>query len=128
MPAGPIIPVAVKTPDIFDICAAADTYESCWRDNLSGVHDAKLELACPQTGGDVLEVACGSGFLTFRVAARIGATGSVMASDISTDMVELLQRRVVQLGHGNVTAVRADAETMHRGRRRGPRTPARVVS
>ena len=69
MPAGPIISVAVKTLDIFDICAAAGTYESCWRDNLSGVHDAKLELACPQTGGNVLEAAYGSGFLTLRVAA-----------------------------------------------------------
>jgi ubiquinone/menaquinone biosynthesis C-methylase UbiE len=66
---------------------AASSYESFWSAQLRPAQDLMLELAALQPGERVLDIACGTGLVTFRAADAVGSTGFVAASDISEDMV-----------------------------------------
>jgi ubiquinone/menaquinone biosynthesis C-methylase UbiE len=46
-----------------------------------------LDLAQPQPGERVLDVACGTGVLARRVAPLVGSTGQVVGLDLSPDML-----------------------------------------
>jgi ubiquinone/menaquinone biosynthesis C-methylase UbiE len=46
-----------------------------------------LELAAPAAGERVLNLACGTGVVARRLAARVGATGTVVGVDINNQMV-----------------------------------------
>ncbi len=92
--------------------AAAETYDAVWRENLRTVHDALFEMAALNPGERVLELACGSGFVTFRAAELVQASGRVLATDISAEMVKLVQDRARQGGFGQVTAERREAESL----------------
>ncbi len=46
-----------------------------------------LDYAKPRAGGDVLDVACGTGIVARNVAPRVGEQGRVVALDISPDML-----------------------------------------
>jgi ubiquinone/menaquinone biosynthesis C-methylase UbiE len=46
-----------------------------------------LELAAPAPGERVLDLACGTGVVARRLAARVGATGTVVGVDINEPMV-----------------------------------------
>lgn len=92
--------------------AAAKIYDTVWRENLAPAHDAMLELAEIAPGNRVLEVAAGSGFLTFRAAEAVGAEGRILATDISAEMVKLLQAHAESLGLDHVSAERREAENL----------------
>lgn len=92
--------------------AAAAVYEHSWQDNLAQTHEAMLGMAKLEVGDHVLEVACGSGLLTFRAADLVGPSGSIRASDISAEMVEIVAARAKALAYGHVTVARADAEAL----------------
>src|SRR6478672_662618 len=47
-----------------------------------------LSLAGIQAGHHVLDLACGTGDPSFAIAARVGATGSVLGLDLSSAMAE----------------------------------------
>ena len=66
---------------------AAAHYESFWSEQLRPAQDLMLSLAALQPGERVLDVACGTGLVTFRAAEAIGPRGFIAASDISEDMV-----------------------------------------
>jgi ubiquinone/menaquinone biosynthesis C-methylase UbiE len=66
---------------------AAASYESFWSAQLRPAQDLMLELATLQPGERVLDIACGTGLVTFRAADAVGPAGFVAASDISEDMV-----------------------------------------
>jgi len=89
---------------------AADLYETGWRESLARVQAELLELAAAEPGEQVLDVACGTGLVTFPLAERVGPTGRVFATDISERMVEALRARAEAMGHTQVEALRADAE------------------
>ena len=92
--------------------AAAKNYEAAWRDNVAPAHAAMFKLADLRSGEDVLDVACGSGLVTFRAAGIVGPSGSVLSTDISDEMVRLVQQRAEQTGCVNVQARRMDAEAL----------------
>lgn len=46
-----------------------------------------VELACIQPGEHVLDLACGTGLVTFLAASAVGAAGKVTGVDISTGML-----------------------------------------
>ena len=46
-----------------------------------------IELAKPQTGERVLDVACGTGIVARRAAERVGATGYVLGVDLNPAMI-----------------------------------------
>jgi len=66
-----------------------------------------LELTCDALRGRerVLEVAAGTGLVTRAIA---GAAGALIATDYANAMVDLLTRRVKELGLANVRCEQAD--------------------
>jgi ubiquinone/menaquinone biosynthesis C-methylase UbiE len=58
-------------------------------------------------GGEVVaDLGAGSGYFTFRLAAKVGKTGKVLAVEIQDEMIETLRRRAKALGVTNVEEVK----------------------
>ncbi len=74
--------------------------------------DAMLEMAGVCPGQTVLDVAAGAGDQTLDIAARVGATGAVVATDISENILSYALGNAVRAGHGNVRIHPADAEDL----------------
>lgn len=66
---------------------AAAHYEGYWSEQLRPAQDLMLTLASLAPGEHVLDLACGTGLVTFRAAEAVGSSGRIAASDISEDMV-----------------------------------------
>lgn len=67
--------------------------------------DVALNVLNIQTGASVADVGAGSGYLTEKLAARVGATGRVWANDVQPQMLEMLGRRLATRHITNVTLV-----------------------
>jgi ubiquinone/menaquinone biosynthesis C-methylase UbiE len=91
---------------------AADHYEQFWQAQLAPAQQRLLELAALKPGERVLEVACGTGLVTFPAARAVGAGGEVVATDISEVMVTRLQADANAQGLDNIVTKRADAEKL----------------
>ncbi len=92
--------------------AASESYEKSWRENIAPAHEVILELAHLQPNEAVLDVACGSGLLSFRAAEIVGAQGSVAATDISEQMVNLVSSTASKTGVENIAPSRMEAEAL----------------
>jgi ubiquinone/menaquinone biosynthesis C-methylase UbiE len=92
--------------------AAAKTYDATWRENLRPAHAAMFEMVALKPTERVVELACGSGFATFQAAELVQGSGHILATDISAEMVKLVQARARQLGFDHVTAERREAENL----------------
>jgi len=58
-------------------------------------------------GGEVVaDLGAGSGYFTFRLAAKVGKTGKVLAVEIQDEMLAALRRRATDLGVTNVEEVK----------------------
>ncbi len=90
---------------------AAVDYERGWAAQLKPAQDQLLALAALQPGEAVLDLAAGTGLVTFPAAEAVGATGRVVATDISDAMVAMLRGEAARRRLAQVTAQRADAET-----------------
>ena len=91
---------------------AAEDYEPLWRSQLA-VAQAALVDGCDLAAGEaVLDVACGTGLVTFAAASTVGPTGRVLGVDISGQMVEAGCRRAREGGRSNVQFARMDAEAL----------------
>ena len=77
---------------------AAGDYEAGWRDQLEPAQSLMLEMAALRPGERVLDVACGTGLVSFRALEQVGAAGSVLGTDISAEMVEGARRRADEAG------------------------------
>jgi len=59
-------------------------------------------------GGEVVaDLGAGSGYFAFRLAAKVGKTGKVLAVEVQDEMLEILRRRTAMLGFTNVEEVKA---------------------
>ncbi len=76
---------------------------------LAGVEDMLLERAKPRPGERVLEIGCGTGTTTARLADAVGSTGHVTAIDVSRPMLDVARIRLA--AQRNVTLTEADAAT-----------------
>ena len=66
----------------------------------------QLLAALPIKPGDVVaDIGAGSGYLTWRLAQRVGPTGRVYANDIQPEMLALLRTNVLAHGVTNVLPV-----------------------
>jgi ubiquinone/menaquinone biosynthesis C-methylase UbiE len=54
----------------------------------------------------VADLGAGSGYFTFRLAAKVGGTGKVLAVDIQDGMLNALRQRAAALGVTNVEEVK----------------------
>lgn len=91
---------------------AVGDYEAGWRAQLEPAQSLMLEKAALQPGERVLDVACGTGLVSFRAADAVGDGGTVVGTDISGEMVETARRRAVEQGLANTRFERFDAEDL----------------
>jgi ubiquinone/menaquinone biosynthesis C-methylase UbiE len=91
---------------------AAEFYDASWQEQLKPAQDKMLEMAALKPGEMVLETACGSGLVTFRIASAVGPDGEVIATDLSDKMVEITQKGAAAQNLKNVTVFRMDAEKL----------------
>jgi len=91
--------------------AAAD-YEMLWQAQLADAQTALLAAAGLRGGERVLDVACGTGLVSFAAAHAVGPAGQVLGVDLSDGMVEAARLRAVRREVPNATFMRMDAETL----------------
>ncbi len=71
-----------------------------------------LELLRPSPGSVLLDVGAGTGLVALLAAAWVGSEGSVIGSDIATNMVSLATQAVTEQRATNVTFCPMDAEQL----------------
>jgi ubiquinone/menaquinone biosynthesis C-methylase UbiE len=102
---------------------ASPYYESFWQRQLKPAQDLLLELAKLQPGERVLDVACGTGLVSFRALEAVGAgpvdgtvvgvrDGTVVGTDISDKMIEAATGAAAQKGVTGVRFQQMDAEAL----------------
>lgn len=89
---------------------AAAYYDQYWARQLEPAQDRVLTMAAIHEGESVLDVACGTGLVTFRAAESAGPRGRVVATDISDAMIDRVNAIAAERGMPHVTAERCDAE------------------
>ena len=67
--------------------------------------DVALNAIKIPKGASVADIGAGSGYLTVRLAARVGATGRVFANDVQPQMLNMLARRLSNSRITNVTLI-----------------------
>jgi len=67
--------------------------------------DAAIAALDLEPGLVVADVGAGSGYMSVRMARRVGATGRVYATDIQPEMIALLEERLADEKVANVTPV-----------------------
>jgi enediyne biosynthesis protein CalE5 len=72
--------------------------------------DKLLDLAAPQPGERVLELACGPGGLGLAAADQVGPSGAVVLSDVASEMTAIAAQRAAARGLDNVTTAVLDIE------------------
>ncbi|MBS1728060.1 MAG: class I SAM-dependent methyltransferase [Armatimonadetes bacterium] len=79
---------------------------------LGDATEMMLDLAAVGIGSRVLDVAAGAGGQTIAAAQRVGSTGSVLATDISLEILHYAQSSAREVGLDNVEIFQADGETL----------------
>src|SRR6266536_3429269 len=69
-------------------------------------------MAGVKPGLRVLDLSCGAGSQTLRAASRVGPTGSVVATDISANMLEYVREHARRGAFDNITTVECAAEDL----------------
>jgi len=90
---------------------AAAYYEEFWAAQLRPSVDRLLELAALKPGERVLDVACGTGLVTFRAAKELLPGGEIVGNDISSEMINAAERIGSEKGVTNAAFERIDAES-----------------
>lgn len=72
---------------------AAGCYEPLWQAALAPAQARLLEWAALAPGEQVLDVACGTGLLSFAAAQVLGEQGALLGIDLSGKMVEAAKAR-----------------------------------
>lgn len=91
---------------------AAPHYERSWQSQLEPAQTALLEMAGLAPGEAVLDVACGTGLVTFRAAAAVAPAGVVTGTDIAEEMIAEARELAETNGISNVFLERMDAEAL----------------
>lgn len=107
-------------------CDAAASAEHPWDKAAAGWNDhtqiirewlrdatrLMLDAAQVSAGARVLDIAAGAGDQTLDIARRVGGTGYVLATDISTRILELAQHNAHAAGFFHVATRVADAQSL----------------
>ncbi|MCH8182071.1 MAG: methyltransferase domain-containing protein [Proteobacteria bacterium] len=91
---------------------AVDDYEAGWRAQLEPAQSLMLDMAALRPGERVLDVACGTGLVSFRIVDAVGEDGAVLGTDISGEMIEAARRLAAERNIGNARFERCDAEDL----------------
>jgi ubiquinone/menaquinone biosynthesis C-methylase UbiE len=80
-----------------------------WLDRAERVSEEEPDIAIAalklQKGAIVADVGAGSGYMTVRMAKKVGPTGKVYANDIQPEMLKLLNERLTHDKISNVETV-----------------------
>jgi SAM-dependent methyltransferase len=108
------VAVAAQSPGVHPISGrrfapvmgyqGADWLERTERDDEEAP-DVALSVLKIAKGAAVADIGAGSGYITERLAARVGPGGKVFANDVQPQMLDLLARRLARKKIGNVTLV-----------------------
>ncbi|MHC4959570.1 MAG: class I SAM-dependent methyltransferase [Planctomycetota bacterium] len=91
---------------------AAECYEEFWSRQLAPAQARLLALAALTPGESVVDIACGTGLVTFPVAEAVGPNGDVLATDLSDEMVRKGTDAVRARGLAQVRFAQMDAEAL----------------
>lgn len=91
---------------------SAKEYERSWQRQLEPAQSLLLRLAALREGESVLDVACGTGLVTFPAAEQVGPAGRVLGTDISDAMIEMCRARAAARGLAHVSFERMEAESL----------------
>lgn len=86
-----------------------------WRTIENGAHhvsERMLEMAEVRPGHRVLDIATGIGEPALLAASRVGLAGRVVATDLSSRMLDFARERAASLALTNVEFIEVDAERM----------------
>jgi SAM-dependent methyltransferase len=72
--------------------------------------DVALDVLKIAKGASVADIGAGSGYITVRLAKRVGPTGTVYANDLQPQMLEMLRRRLEKEKIANVTLVQGTVD------------------
>jgi len=81
--------------------------------------DTALDVLKIKKGSIVADIGAGSGYMTLRLAKRVGDTGTVYANDIQLQMLQILQRRLQTERVTNVALIQGTLDD--------PRLPANAL-
>jgi ubiquinone/menaquinone biosynthesis C-methylase UbiE len=82
------------------------------RHDFAAATQRMLEAAELQPGDHVLDIAAGTGDQSFSAARLVGPGGSILATDISADMLSIAARLAQQEGLTNITTRVMDAQQL----------------
>jgi len=71
--------------------------------------EAAIQAASPERGETMIDIGCGCGATTLRLAESSGSAGTVVGVDVSRKMLEVARSRAAAAGLTNVTFLQADA-------------------
>ncbi len=91
---------------------AAAYYESSWQQQLKPAHDKLFELAKINAGEKIIDVACGTGLISFRALQATDKNGFVLGTDISDKMIEVSAKIAAENNFTNTRFERMDAEEL----------------
>jgi ubiquinone/menaquinone biosynthesis C-methylase UbiE len=91
---------------------AVEYYEASWAEQLRPAQDCLLAQAALREGERVLDIACGTGLVSFRAADLVGPAGQVVATDISDKMVQYTAAEAARRGLPQVACSRMGAEAL----------------
>jgi ubiquinone/menaquinone biosynthesis C-methylase UbiE len=91
---------------------AVNDYEAAWQAQLAPAQAKLLQWASLAPGERVLDVACGTGLVSFAAAQAVGTSGEVVGVDLSGHMVDAARRRAQEQRVCNASFARMDAEQL----------------
>ncbi len=91
---------------------ASRHYEPLWRQQLAPAHEKLLAMADLQPGERVLDIACGTGLVTFPAAHAVGPGGAVVGTDLSDEMVNTARQEATGRDWPHITFRHMDAEAL----------------
>jgi ubiquinone/menaquinone biosynthesis C-methylase UbiE len=94
---------------------AAVFYQNSWQAQLKPAQDKLLEASGIRPGEKIIDVACGTGLISFRAAEATGRQGFVIGTDISDKMIELSNDAAQKHNFSHVKFERMDAEELNFG-------------
>ena len=91
---------------------ASGYYEAFWQKQLFHAQQKLLEFADIKKGDRIIDIACGTGLVSFPAAEQTADRGFVMANDISDKMVETGTAIAKERKLSNISFQRMDAEEL----------------
>ena len=99
----------VNSDPTVDYNAAAASYDAYYSKYLGQGALGMLEKLPIKSGQHILDLACGTGFFTHRLAEKLGKDGTVIAVDLSPGMLQCNQDNATSQGISNINFVQSDA-------------------